>query len=147
MTSHEYSEDLALMIGDWYHRSAQEVQDYYIDAKNFGLEVGGKNLERRTVMLTFVQPAPDSIVINGQGAFNCSMEIPARPIECTSVEMQQLRLSGEQTRLRIINTGSDVPLNFFMGTHADILQSTRWLYTINLWAQYDSIPNRRWERS
>ncbi|TVY28515.1 Laccase-2, partial [Lachnellula hyalina] len=85
----EYNEDLALMVGDWYHRSAQEVQDYYTEATNFGLE-----------------PAPDSIVINGQGSFNCSMEIPARPIECKSVEMQQLRLSGEFTRLRIINTGA-----------------------------------------
>ncbi|TVY13380.1 L-ascorbate oxidase [Lachnellula arida] len=85
----EYDEDLALMIGDWYHRSAQEVQDYYTEATNFGLE-----------------PAPDSIVINGQGAFNCSMEIPARPIECKNAEMQQLRLSGEFTRLRIINTGA-----------------------------------------
>ncbi|TVY49590.1 Laccase-3 [Lachnellula cervina] len=84
----EYDEDLALMIGDWYHRSAQEVQDYYTEATNFGLE-----------------PAPDSIVINGQGAFNCSMEIPARPIECKSMKMQQLRLGGEFTRLRIINTG------------------------------------------
>lgn len=38
MSSYEYDEDLALMIGDWYHRSAQEVQDYYTDWTNFGLE-------------------------------------------------------------------------------------------------------------
>jgi len=35
----EYNADLALMVGDWYHRSAQEVQDYYTEATNFGLEV------------------------------------------------------------------------------------------------------------
>jgi hypothetical protein len=38
MSNYEYEEDLALMIGDWYHRSAQEVQDYYTDWTNFGLE-------------------------------------------------------------------------------------------------------------
>jgi len=38
MPIYEYEEDLALIIGDWYHRSAQDVQDYYTDWTNFGLE-------------------------------------------------------------------------------------------------------------
>lgn len=39
MLSFDYDEDLALMIGDWYHRSGDEVQNYYTDWRNFGLEV------------------------------------------------------------------------------------------------------------
>jgi hypothetical protein len=38
MLTYKYGEDLTLLIGDWYHRSAQEVQDYYTDWINFGLE-------------------------------------------------------------------------------------------------------------
>ena len=34
-----YDEDLALMVGDWYHRSAEEIQNYYTDWTNFGNEV------------------------------------------------------------------------------------------------------------
>lgn len=35
----KYEEDVALMIGDWYHRSAHQVLDYFTDWTNFGNEV------------------------------------------------------------------------------------------------------------
>ena len=34
-----YDEDLVLMVGDWYHRSAEKIQNYYTDWINFGNEV------------------------------------------------------------------------------------------------------------
>ena len=36
--TNSYDEDLALMVGDWYHRSAKEIQNYYTDWTNFGNE-------------------------------------------------------------------------------------------------------------
>jgi FtsP/CotA-like multicopper oxidase with cupredoxin domain len=35
----KYDEDIALMVGDWYHRSAGQILDYYTDWTNFGNEV------------------------------------------------------------------------------------------------------------
>lgn len=35
----QYEEDIALMIGDWYHRSASQVLEYYTHWTNFGNEV------------------------------------------------------------------------------------------------------------
>ncbi|KAF8849353.1 hypothetical protein BDZ45DRAFT_680586 [Acephala macrosclerotiorum] len=96
-----YGEDLALMVGDWYHRSAQQVQDYYKDWTNFGNE-----------------PAPDSMLLNGQGKFNCSMAVPARPVKCIEVVAPSLRMKGGRTRLRIINTGALTGFTLSMTGHA-----------------------------
>ncbi|KUJ20809.1 uncharacterized protein LY89DRAFT_611217 [Mollisia scopiformis] len=85
----EYDEDLALMVGDWYHRSTSQVQDYYTDWTNFGNE-----------------PAPDSMLLNGKGKFECSMAVRARPLDCKEVAMPKLQMNGRRTRLRIINTGA-----------------------------------------
>ncbi|RHZ59047.1 uncharacterized protein CDV56_108430 [Aspergillus thermomutatus] len=60
-----YSEDMLLLIGDWYHRPAFQVLDWYMRAGSFGNE-----------------PVPDSLLINGVGHFNCSMAVPARPVDC-----------------------------------------------------------------
>jgi FtsP/CotA-like multicopper oxidase with cupredoxin domain len=35
----EYEKDMLLLIGDWYHRPALKVWDYYTDWTNFGVEV------------------------------------------------------------------------------------------------------------
>jgi FtsP/CotA-like multicopper oxidase with cupredoxin domain len=35
----EYEKDMLLLIGDWYHRPAFKVWDYYTDWTNFGVEV------------------------------------------------------------------------------------------------------------
>jgi len=81
--------DQVLMIGDWYHRSGTEVLEYYTDWKHWKIE-----------------PSGDSMLLNGQGYFNCSMAVPARPVNCTIATPPSLRVSATRTRLRLINTGS-----------------------------------------
>jgi FtsP/CotA-like multicopper oxidase with cupredoxin domain len=34
-----YDKEVLLLVGDWYHRSAKDVLDWYIDPGNFGNEV------------------------------------------------------------------------------------------------------------
>jgi FtsP/CotA-like multicopper oxidase with cupredoxin domain len=36
---YNYQDDVLVMIGDWYHRSAAEVLDWYTSARGFGNEV------------------------------------------------------------------------------------------------------------
>ena len=86
---HDYVDDQVLMIGDWYHRSAFDVLDQYDSWKSFKIE-----------------PTPDSILLNGKGFFDCSMAVPARPVDCTKIKLPHLKLSSGRSRLRIINTGS-----------------------------------------
>jgi hypothetical protein len=49
------------------------------------------------------------MVINGVEAFNCSMAVPARPVECHQVREKDLpSVFGNDlinTRLRIVNVG------------------------------------------
>lgn len=77
------------MIGDWYHRPAVDVLDQYDSWKRFKVE-----------------PIPDSMVLNGKGFFDCSMAVPARPVDCKQSKIPHLVLSAGRTRLRIVNTGS-----------------------------------------
>lgn len=52
------------------------------------------------------QPAPDSLLLNGRGGYNCSMAVKARPIECHRVEVPTIQLmDADRVRLRIVNTG------------------------------------------
>lgn len=83
-----YEEEQALVIGDWYHRSAAEVLSSYRDWKNFKIE-----------------PAPDSMLLNGKGYFKCSQATKANPVDCVETELSHLTLPG-RTRLRIINAGA-----------------------------------------
>ncbi|SCN87296.1 probable multicopper oxidase [Fusarium fujikuroi] len=87
-------EHYLLMIGDWFHRNQTEVLGWYADASSRGNE-----------------PVPDSLLVNGQGRFNCSMAVPARPVACSQVQLSDLNpliMSGSQkrVRLRVVNTGS-----------------------------------------
>ncbi|PNP76525.1 hypothetical protein FNYG_09944 [Fusarium nygamai] len=87
-------EDYLLMIGDWFHRNQTEVVRWYADASSRGNE-----------------PVPDSLLINGQGRFNCSMAVPARPVSCSQVQFSDLNplmrsSSQKKARLRVVNTGS-----------------------------------------
>jgi len=56
---------------------------------------------------------PDSLVINGAGRFICSMAVPARPVNCSDIDDQDLLgilgkdLIGIPTRLRVVNVGYD----------------------------------------
>ncbi|KAG4438160.1 hypothetical protein IFR05_006371 [Cadophora sp. M221] len=95
MSEHGYEEDILVMVGDWYHRSAEEVLAWYTSARGFGNE-----------------PVPDSLLVNGAGNFICSMAVPARPVECIDTTEERIpNLFGSKydpvpTRLRLVNVGS-----------------------------------------
>lgn len=101
-----YSKDLLLLIGDWYHRPASQVLDWYMRAGSFGNEVSRPNRSGAVLMAT--QPVPDSLLINGVGHFNCSMAVPARPVDCVEhyVDLSYLDFDdGLSYRMRVVNTG------------------------------------------
>ncbi|TVY84216.1 Oxidoreductase ptaE [Lachnellula suecica] len=87
--------DILLLVGDWYHRSADQVLAWYMSTRGFGNE-----------------PVPDSLLINGAGKFICSMQVPARPLDCVNIPDEDLRsILGhddrmEPVRLRVVNVGS-----------------------------------------
>ncbi|KJK81349.1 hypothetical protein H634G_03368 [Metarhizium anisopliae BRIP 53293] len=86
---YDYQKEQLLLIGDWYHRTADEVLDWFVDPDHYGLE-----------------PAPDSLLLNGRGRFNCSMAVKARPLDCQDVQRPILGLlDAQRIRLRVINTG------------------------------------------
>ncbi|KAJ5614643.1 hypothetical protein N7528_008297 [Penicillium herquei] len=91
MNRYEYDKELLLLIGDWYHRPAKDVLAWYKNPGNFGNE-----------------PVPDSLLINGVGHFECSMAVPARPVDCIEQQIHSiLDLDPESTyRIRVVNTGS-----------------------------------------
>lgn len=89
----QYDEERVMMVGDWYHKSAKDGLAWYMRAGSFGME-----------------PVPDSMLINGLGAFNCSNAVRARPLRCSQIEGSGLPAatfdSKKRYRLRIINTGT-----------------------------------------
>ncbi|PWY90011.1 laccase [Aspergillus heteromorphus CBS 117.55] len=86
-----YTKDLLLLVGDWYHRPADQIYAWYMRAGSFGNE-----------------PVPDSLLVNGRGQFDCSMAAPARPVDCTGQKMDLSFLDTQHStsRIRIVNTGS-----------------------------------------
>jgi FtsP/CotA-like multicopper oxidase with cupredoxin domain len=88
----EYEEDVLLMVGDWFHRSSDEVLKWYTNPGNFGNE-----------------PVPDSILVNGAGRYDCALAVPARPVEV--MQLAEDMVGGVlrervPTRLRLVNTGT-----------------------------------------
>ena len=81
-------DDVLLLIGDWYHRTAKEVQATYDTWTNWGME-----------------PSPDSLIINGVGSFNCSRSSRLKTSQCMSLQRPELRTRGRKSRVRIINVG------------------------------------------
>ncbi|KAG5793776.1 hypothetical protein H9Q69_007169 [Fusarium xylarioides] len=66
------------------------------------------------------EPVPDSLLVNGQGRFNCSMAVPARPVVCSQVQFGDLEAlmrsrSQKKSRLRVVNTGSVAGLSLRIG--------------------------------
>ncbi|KAF2162658.1 multicopper oxidase [Zasmidium cellare ATCC 36951] len=91
------STDLALehllLVGDWYHRTAVEALVHYMHPGAFGLET-----------------VPDSILVNGRGAYRCSDAVPARPVDCQTVDTMSIRAldldTARKTVLRVVNVGA-----------------------------------------
>ncbi|RLM00064.1 hypothetical protein CFD26_103818 [Aspergillus turcosus] len=69
-----------LLIGDWYHRQAEAVLEWYRDPGHFGYE-----------------PAPDSLLINGKGSYDCSMAVKAHPVECRLIERPVVTFAESNT--------------------------------------------------
>ncbi|GLI79669.1 hypothetical protein PoHVEF18_008008 [Penicillium ochrochloron] len=87
-----YEKELLLLIGDWYHRPAKDVLAWYKLPGNFANE-----------------PVPDSLLVNGVGHFECSMAVPARPVDCieTLANTSFLDLDPDTAyRIRVVNTGA-----------------------------------------
>ncbi|KIN08639.1 multicopper oxidase [Oidiodendron maius Zn] len=84
-----YDDEALLMIGDWYHRTAEEVQASYVTHESWGRE-----------------PVPDSLLINGRGSFDCSMAVKSRPLNCTFAPIPVLVPKHKRSRLRVINVGT-----------------------------------------
>ncbi|OBS29624.1 hypothetical protein FPOA_03562 [Fusarium poae] len=92
--SNQSPEDYLVMITDWFHRNQIEVLSWFADASSRGNE-----------------PVPDSLLVNGQGRFDCSMAVLARPIVCSQVALEELkplfrRTNDRRTRIRVVNAGS-----------------------------------------
>ncbi|KAM0240797.1 hypothetical protein ACHAP5_007832 [Fusarium lateritium] len=105
------SEDHLIMIGDWFHRNQTEVLSWFADASSRGNE-----------------PVPDSLLVNGQGRFNCSMSVPARPIVCSQIAVKELKplfrhTNHRRTRMRLVNTGSIAGLT--MGIDGAMMRPVR----------------------
>ncbi|EME41042.1 hypothetical protein DOTSEDRAFT_178384 [Dothistroma septosporum NZE10] len=81
-----------LLVGDWYHRSAEDALEYYMHPGAFGLET-----------------VPDSVLVNGLGSYTCSDAVPARPVDCIASELAANSLDLATDRhniLRIVNVGA-----------------------------------------
>ncbi|CRL29634.1 Cupredoxin [Penicillium camemberti] len=104
-----YDRELLLLIGDWYHRPARDVLEWYMDPGNFGNE-----------------PVPDSLLINGAGYFDCMMAVPARPVDCIDQQVNNsfIDLDPHATyRIRVVNTGALAGLSLVFDNHLlDLLQ-------------------------
>lgn len=106
-THYQYQQEQLLLVGDWYHRQAKDVLEWFVDPDHYGMEVRHCStdlVKPKTNM--HMKPAPDSLLLNGRGHFNCSMAVKAWPVECTHVEAPIVRLlNSERIRLRVVNTG------------------------------------------
>ncbi|RDW65066.1 hypothetical protein BP6252_10717 [Coleophoma cylindrospora] len=90
MNIRDYESEVLLLVGDWFHRSAPTMLDWYTSVKGFGNE-----------------PVPDSLLINGLGKFDCSMAVAARPLNCSEeVQIRPIFHDSSSKRLRLVNVGS-----------------------------------------
>ena len=96
MSAYNYTQEHLLLVGDWYHRSGQELLEWYHSPRSFRRE-----------------PVPESMLVNGWGHFDCVHAPPALKNECTAAseraEWSTIGASRDvnsRTRLRIVNVGS-----------------------------------------
>lgn len=80
-----------LLLGDWYHRSAEDALHYSMHPGAFGLE-----------------SVPDSVLVNGFGSYACADAVPARPVDCIDSKHIASSLNLDVSKrnvLRIVNVG------------------------------------------
>lgn len=99
LSRHEYDAERLLLVGDWYHHSAEKVLSEYKDFRNFAYE-----------------PVADSLLINGVGSYNCTNARPGRPVDCIETDVPGLHFSADKAvRLRVINTGAAAGFSLQLG--------------------------------
>lgn len=77
-----------------------------------------------------MQPVPDSLLINGLGHFNCSMAVPARPLDCVgnSFDLSKILPTDSSYKLRVVNTGYAATTQSPGAVLANDVQITFWIY-------------------
>ena len=87
----KYDEERLILVNDFYHRSGGDVLAWYMRADSNGME-----------------PVPDSLLVNGIGSYNCSLAMPAYPVDCVQMAtVPGMRFDSQKRyRLRVVNTGS-----------------------------------------
>ena len=96
----ENYDEALLLAGDWFHRKQTDILQWYHDWKSLGNE-----------------PVPDSLVLNGQGRFDCTRALPSRPIECIEQRSADIlplfkKRLQRPVKLRLVNTGTVTGLSF-----------------------------------
>lgn len=87
--AHAYDKEVLLLIGDWYHFSGKHMYDIFQDPTSNGNE-----------------PVPDSVLINGMGAYDCNLAVKSAPVDCHAAAMPWFVLDKTlRYRVRIINVG------------------------------------------
>ncbi|KAH8900175.1 hypothetical protein GQ53DRAFT_869529 [Thozetella sp. PMI_491] len=95
-STYRYDEELLFLAGDWYHWPSRKLLEWFEDRTSTGVE-----------------PAPDSLLVNGLGQFECSMAIPSSPVNCTEIERPWLSLDKKKNyRVRLVNVGSMAGFSF-----------------------------------
>ena len=88
----ELVDERLLLVGDWYHQSAEDALHFYSHPGAYGME-----------------PVPDSVLMNGRGIFACQDAVPARPVDCVDAApmMPGISLDRQRTNIfRIVNVGA-----------------------------------------
>ncbi|KAF3759902.1 hypothetical protein M406DRAFT_348628 [Cryphonectria parasitica EP155] len=89
-SSQDHDAEILLLAGDWYHHQSSRVLESFMSSTGDGNE-----------------PCPDSLLVNGMGHFDCSREVPAKPVDCTISLKPTITLNKRlRYRIRLINAGS-----------------------------------------
>ncbi|KAH8805453.1 iron transport multicopper oxidase fet3 [Xylogone sp. PMI_703] len=95
-STYQYDHELLFLVGDWYHRQADQVLGMFLRMTSGGIE-----------------PVPDSLLINGLGRFECSKATHGSPVNCSDIAKPRLSLDKQlRYRVRLINVGSLTGLSF-----------------------------------
>ncbi|RFU25162.1 hypothetical protein B7463_g11178, partial [Scytalidium lignicola] len=90
LAEYGYQEERLLLVGDWYHPPGSEILARFMNVKSLAFE-----------------PVPDSFLVNGLGRFNCSLIMPAYPVECEEGDLPWMQLDRtKKYRFRVVNVGS-----------------------------------------
>ncbi|GJJ13152.1 hypothetical protein Clacol_007403 [Clathrus columnatus] len=100
-------EEHLIMIGDWYHRTAHEMVDWYKSKKSVGWE-----------------PTPENVLFNGVNTFDCSRLIRLYECDLKKGRIPLIALNSDSRRrkkFRVINVGNLADIEVSVGSHTLII--------------------------